>query len=288
MGGCNVEVNGSNQSGAVDGLDCWFNETGLVGNVTTCAYGYANDTTGNLNVTEFRCVNTGEEQYDNVVPDVLWISPATNGTEAVNKAYGEWNLSVSEDIASCEIEVDGTTQTGTWVNATTSSYCYYNQTGLTGNQTSCAWGYAADAAGNWNRTESYVCRNTNEQQPDVIAPDLVWSGELEANGTATAVNKTYVLWNFTSSESILGCNVEVNGTNQSGAVDGLDCYFNETGLTGNVTRCAWGYANDTSGNLNVTEFRCVNTERQQYDNVVPDVLWISPATNGTEAGNKTN
>lgn len=111
--------------------------------------------------------------YDTTPPDVNWIAPAANGTEAANKTYIEWNISVSEAIGDCYIEINGTNQTGTQADSGSDSYCYYNQTGLTSNRTHCAFGYASDAGGNFNRTIEYICRDMNYQVMADVVPATV-------------------------------------------------------------------------------------------------------------------
>jgi len=107
--------------------------------------------------------------------------------------------------------------------------------------------------------------NITYSESDTTPPTLTWSDQLEANETLTDYNKTWIYWNFTSNETIgmNGCKIEINGTNITGTIDNLYCYYNETGLTGNVTRCAYGWANDTSDNWGKTEYRCITTNEQQ-------------------------
>jgi len=97
---------------------------------------------------------------------------------------------------------------------------------------------------------------------DTTPPTLVWDTNLEANNTLTEVNKTYIFWNLTSNELIGNCIIQINGTNYTGTIDGYNCYYNDTNLTGNQTRCAYGYASDTFGNWNKTEYRCITTNEQ--------------------------
>jgi len=97
---------------------------------------------------------------DNTPPNVDFISPTnTNGTETYGKDYITWNISVNEDIGLGKIEINGTNQTCIAVNATTNSYCYYNETGFTTNVTRCSEGHATDASNNWNTTLNTICRN---------------------------------------------------------------------------------------------------------------------------------
>lgn len=94
---------------------------------------------------------------DSTPPNVDFIAPtASNGTVTYGQTYIVWNMSVSEDATGI-IQINGTNQTATCVNATTSTYCYYNETGLTTNQTRCAFGHAADGSANWNTTNQYRC-----------------------------------------------------------------------------------------------------------------------------------
>jgi hypothetical protein len=145
----------------------------------------ANDTSDSWNSTDI--FNYTTTSGDVTPPNVDFISPtAVNGTESENKTYIVWNISVSEDIGDCKIEINGTNQTGTQVDAGSDSYCYYNETGLVGNVTRCALGHASDGLDNWNTTPTYICRNTNEQQPS----DTV---EISDCGTLAQTGKTYLL-----------------------------------------------------------------------------------------------
>lgn len=51
VGGCLLEVNGTNYTMSSSGDDCWLNRTGLTNQTTYAAFAYVNDTTGNLNTT---------------------------------------------------------------------------------------------------------------------------------------------------------------------------------------------------------------------------------------------
>jgi hypothetical protein len=84
------------------------------------------------------------------------------------------------------------------------------------------------------------------------------------NNTVLGKNMTYFVWNFTSSYYLTNCSFQINGTNQSGTIssDNALCSYNETGITGNVTRCATGLG--YNGTVwNETDYRCINTNEQQ-------------------------
>ena len=98
---------------------------------------------------------------DPILPDVVWLDPTSNGTEAAENDYIEWNISVTENIGAGFIALNGTNTSCTVTNDTTDSYCFYNQTGFTSNQTYCGIGWGSDSAGNWNRTIDTICRTTN-------------------------------------------------------------------------------------------------------------------------------
>jgi hypothetical protein len=167
------EVNASYQAGT---YQLFRNFTGLSEDIFNFV-AYTIDAAGNINSTETR-----EVGIDNTPPNIDFVSPTgSNGTESENKNYIVWNVSVTEDIGFCKIEINGTNQTGTAVNATADSYCYYNETGLSGNVTRCAYWHATDEAGNWNTTLEYICRNTNEQSlPNTVTINA--SFDVEAEG----------------------------------------------------------------------------------------------------------
>ncbi|MCK4714663.1 MAG: hypothetical protein KAT35_03745, partial [Candidatus Aenigmarchaeota archaeon] len=131
---------------------------------------------------------------DTTAPNIDFISPtAVNGTESANKTYITWNVSVSENVSVCRFEVNTTNQTGTVVNASSSSYCYYNETGLSGNVTRCAFAHANDSSNNWNTTLDYICRSTSEQQPDETPPVLDFVSATPGNNTYTQ-NESWVFF----------------------------------------------------------------------------------------------
>jgi hypothetical protein len=184
-------------------------------------------------------------------PGISFIPPSTeNGTEAVNKTYIVWNISSNEDMAACKIEINSTNQTGTIVNATTDSYCYYNETGLSGNITRCSVAHAANGSGVWNTTLVMVCRNTNEQQSvDNDPPSLDFVPPTPANNTYTR-NKSWVFINISGSEQLSACLLD-NGTSNTTMTLNYDCcHHNITGKANNTEVYVWVWANDTSDNMN--------------------------------------
>ena len=263
MTNCEFEINGTNHSGTqVDAATlsyCYYNETGYNGNLTSCAVAFADDASGNMNHTyKTMCIDTNISHVaaaDTTPPDVAWIYPTSNGTLAYNVTYTIWNISVTENIGSCNFEINGSNQTGYMVNNSASSYCWYNETGFNANITTCAFGYVDDGAGNNNVTLSYMCMSTNISHvapPPATPPDVSWIDPV-ANGSE-AVNVSYIAWNISVTTNIQFGYIEVNATNHTCTVTNNSassyCVYNSTGLTSNQTLCSVGYA--SNGTLNMT------------------------------------
>jgi PGF-pre-PGF domain-containing protein len=179
---------------------------------------------------------------DTTPPSTDFIPPTdTNGTETENKNYITWNVSVSENVSVCSIEINTTNQTGTTiVNASSSSYCYFNETGLSGNVTRCAIAHAADSFRNWNTTQITICRSTNEQQ-DIYPPLIIISSPQN-----TTYNTSTIQLNVSASEptSTWWYQLDSNGTNETFQPNST-IYTTLEGLN-NIT--VW--TNDTTGNEN--------------------------------------
>jgi hypothetical protein len=139
---------------------------------------------------------------DTTLPNVDFIAPTnSNGTVTYGQTYILWNVSVNEDPALAKIEINGTNQTATCVNATTSSYCFYNETGLSGTITRCALGHATDASGNWNTTLDHVCMNVDLDAPVVVvsSPENTSYNSLPINLNVTSSSDTEIcLYNLDS------------------------------------------------------------------------------------------
>jgi len=147
------------------------------------------DGAGNNNVTlSYMCMSTNISHVappPATPPDVSWIDPVANGSEAVNVSYIAWNISVTTNIQFGYIEVNATNHTCTVTNNSASSYCVYNSTGLTSNQTLCSVGYASN--GTLNMTPQLICRNIHYYAASVapsyittctVRPLLIFVGEL--------------------------------------------------------------------------------------------------------------
>ncbi len=185
------------------------------------------------------------------MPEISFIPPsAENGTEAENKTYIVWNISSNDDIAACKIEINGTNQTGTIVNATTDSYCYYNETGLSGNVTRCSMAHVANDSDSWNTTLIMVCRNTNEQQSiDNDPPNLDFVPPTPSNNTYTQ-NESCIFINVSGSEQLSTCLLDNGMSNTTMTLNYDYCYHNLTCQANNTEIYVWVWAHDTSGNLN--------------------------------------
>jgi hypothetical protein len=195
-------------------------------------------------------------------PEIDFIFPtAANGTEPANRNYIVWNVSFSEDIGRCKIEINGTNYTGTTVVSGPDSYCYYNETGIPGSATRCAMAHANDTDGEWNTTLFMVCRNTADTAP----PSLRFVPPTPGNNTYTQ-NEPWVFINVSGTEPLSSCLLD-NGTANLTMIPGTDstwCWHNLTGQANGTEIYVRAWASDTSGNLNVSSELNVTVNLTEY------------------------
>jgi len=156
---CLYNLNGgSNTSLSNDSMTNWFVEVTPGSDATHQLNIYCNDTLGNMGLND-----TVWFTYDNTPPTLLWSSPsASNGTEEEEQTTINWRFNVSEFVGTfCKFEINGTNHTGFIFDEAGTSYCTYQESGITTNVTHCAIGHADDQVGNVNSTDVTVCRDTN-------------------------------------------------------------------------------------------------------------------------------
>lgn len=191
---------------------------------------------------------------DTAAPTVLFVSPtADNGTGTYNQLYITWNQTVSEQSSNCIFTINETNQTGIIVNESSTSYCYYNETGFTTNVTRCATGWAEDDAGNHGYNSSLTCITTSI--PDITPPTITihspsdgstyTDGEL---GIQLSFSETIAWWKWNdgSTNNVSGANYShnttvsglgyyghwSNGTDHWLVIDGDNEYINHTNSAG--------------------------------------------------------
>jgi len=217
---------GTNATMNNDSLTNWFIEATASTRGTRQIYIYCNDTTGNWGLN-----NTQYIDWNLVPPNVDFVTPtSTNGTESDDIEYISWNITVNEDVGAGRFTINGTNQTCTSSNATTNSYCIYNETGITTNQTRCADGWASDSVDNWNHTDFTICRSTSIQ----VLP-LVLKIYYPANTSATTAGR----WiNWTNASEVYWAVYSLNdgpNTTLLQLEDDTDDDASSTGTINNVT-----------------------------------------------------
>lgn len=142
----------------------------------------------------------------------------------------------------------GTGYSDTCTDANTDGFCdsYLNVSTMT----SCA------GASCGNNTDYLPLSNEYSTSGDTTPPNISWNTPA-TNNTFTQ-NTSWIYWNTTISESPGQCYLNLNGTsNTTMNKDGNFCWYNSTSLTNATTYCGRVYANDTSGNLNLSSSMCV-------------------------------
>lgn len=163
-----------------------------------------------------------ENGMDTTPPTVLFIPPTdANGTEDDDKTYIVWNISVSENASDAKIQINDVNHTATCINDSVSTYCYYNDTGLTANTTRCSYGWASDPSGNWGNTSDMVCRiiTINVPIPLYITGqgDVYVMYDVEKDETQTkillnaGITSTDSFWLCKDSTCNTTCQVEIRG-----------------------------------------------------------------------------
>jgi|GEM_PF-4909673 len=109
--------------------------------------------------------------------------------------------------------------------------------------------YAQDLAGNLNETEG---RTITIDPPDTTPPIITFVPPTPANGSTV----DYIFVNVTANEDLNMAILEWNGVNHTMQCSGNNCHLNMTGLA-NGDYWYRVYANDSAGNMNVSEMRVV-------------------------------
>jgi hypothetical protein len=118
---------------------------------------------------------------------------------------------------------------------------------------------------------------TEESIGPVVVPsqgNITWT--TPATNNSVVNNTYYIFYNATSNSTLTSCQFQINGTNVTGTVSGLNCIYNETiSPQKTQTRCAIGYGyNATTNNVWFDNgLRCTNI----VDTIKPTITIFSPA-----------
>lgn len=198
---------------SLSGLSTWSNFTwsnSSLSNRTTVAWKiYANDTSGNQNVTTSLTFTV----IDNISPKYFNITNSTDNVYSPNKVY-QFNTTWT-DVSINRIVFEWNTTENTTLNSTSNNIYSTNKTDLAVGNYTYRW-YANDTGGNWNFTslQTYnITQNTSTSQ----YLNIEFNGTLNSNKTYTypdTINAT--AWkNITEGNLILYRNsTQINSTNQ--------------------------------------------------------------------------
>jgi len=210
---------------------------------------YANDTSGNMNVSETRVITV-----DLTPPTITFIAPTPDNASTVNVSYVFINITASEALNRSILEWNGTNETmqGSGLN------WYLNKTYLlNGNYTFRV--HAQDLAGNWNSSEIKVV--------EVDAPLLI-SIESPLNRSYPSQN---VHFNITVNKPLASANVSIDGGGNYTLVnDSIAHWYNISISLNEGEHNATFYVQDLAGDVNSS------TVYFTVDVTPPNVSFIDP------------
>jgi len=199
-----------------------------------------------------------------IPPAIVIVSPLNqtyaSATQVINATVTDATSAVSVVLA----EINGSVNVTLVRDGTTNSY---NATWVFSEGANNVRIYANDSAGNMN--SSQVVYFT----VDTVKPAITFVSPTDANGTMLTT-RNYTFINVTLSESGAAW-LDWNGTNQSMSGSGSSWYKNMTDLA-NSTYSYRVYANDSVGNLNVSEIRTISINVIGADMTPPSLVIVSP------------
>jgi hypothetical protein len=209
----------ANYTMSISGLYCYRNMTSLPNSVYQFRV-YANDTAGNLNVSETRYVGVSYSNPDATPPNLTILTPLN-----ASQASQNWvliNVSANEPLSSCKLDWNGIANES-WTAQ--GSYCWINKTSLV-NGTYTFRVYANDSAGNWNSTETrWVTINLTAQSPQPAQSPILISYSINPRSVRSGSNVTISI-NATSNSSISALILNITMPNST---------WNAFYLSGNAT-----------------------------------------------------
>jgi len=197
---------------------------------------------------------------DTTPPTIIFVSPTPPNNTKVSGDYIQVNISIPTTPNSCLEEIPNACILNwyngfVWANYTMTKSgmsCYLNMTGLLPNIVYQYRVYANDYAGNMNVSET-----RQNEVLDTLPPYLMFV--LPTPNYDAVVPSNYIEVNVTLSEPAGTCLLnwfDGSWANYTMAVapGGLSCYFNMTDLSNGMYMFKV-YANDTAGNMGVSETR---------------------------------
>jgi hypothetical protein len=243
----------------------WSNSSVAVGTVVAWKI-YANDSVGNMNVT-----GEGRFSIDNTVPTPIdWSSNVTNASTIAKGTVINISANWTDDIAlgywwvwyndTGDADADGTNYTSyTQFSATNHSNSSYewDTSSLTNGALINIRFYANDTSGNENVTDGSVWYWTIDGTKPTWSSNVTNVTNASTIVKGTVINLTavwtdnvqldkYLCSNDSSGAGVNGTPINFPASNQS------DCIIDTSAFTAGITFNASIYANDTSGNENVT------------------------------------
>lgn len=270
---CILNWNGTGETMSMAGTGtsvvCYANKTGL----SDGSYTYnitANDTLGNTGNSGNRIIT-----IDTTAPTSSFASPTPdNGiTQAENSVT--INISAADalsSISACAINWNSTNQTMFESSSGSSIYCYFHEANL--NQGTYSYtAYSNDSVGNLGATE------TRTVTIDYTGPAVDFASPTPGNGENSSSSSIILSAGITDAfSSISSCVLEWNGTNETIDITGSGASVTCTGSKNALESGTYTYrvyANDTLGNLNVSETRTIT-----IDTNIPNFISLttSPAS----------
>ncbi|MBI5061181.1 MAG: right-handed parallel beta-helix repeat-containing protein, partial [Candidatus Aenigmarchaeota archaeon] len=243
---CSLEKNGVNTT-----LSSCNNATFLATQGWNTIVVWANDSANNWNASAR--VNF---TYDNISMQLAIQNPINRTYNASYSANFTLNYTVSEAPSNCSYSING------GLNITLTGCNNGTLIAAQGLNTIFLW--VNDSANNWNYTNVTFTYDNISIAITFVSPT--------PNNETVAYNYAYI--NVTTSETPDWIRLEWNGTNETLSGSGLSWYKNETSLA-NYNYTFRVYANDSAGNMNVSETRWVNVA-VSADVLPPNITLASP------------
>ena len=255
----------TNVTMTVSGPDCYRNMTGLA-NGTYQFRVYANDTAGNMNVSQTRQNTVSYSPADTIPPSITFVSPTPNNNTNAAGNYIPVNVSLSENPGSCLLNWFN----GIWLNYSMSIVgrsCNLNMTALT-NYTYQFRVYATDVAGNMNISQTR--QNTVAYSPpDLTDPTIQITGPTSSPNYPTSISTINISGTASDNVGVTQVNWSSNiGT--SGTAAGTTAW-SVTGITllagiNNITVIARDGAGNTGSDMISVNYTqpCIDNDNDGY------------------------
>lgn len=270
-----LEWNGTNETMQGSGTTWYKNKTNLAEGVYTYRV-WANDSSGNLNVSETRYVNI------DLPPSIAFVSPTPVNNSIHNRNWIYVNITSDQTLNSALLEWNGVNETmlGSGIN------WYKNKTGLSdGDHTYRVWGN--DSTNNWNVTE--IKRVMLDTSPTIVTANPTGY----QSGYSAAKNGTSIMLNASISDILAGVNNATVNASQINRSLGIVILNNISGFYTNSTVIV--NTSDGTYRLNITTYDNASNKNDTVqipvivDNTPPSNITINPVTyqRGIAANNRS-